>query len=318
MSSILEHLVDLRDPGAVIKAFRDGADANRSAACRKGSIDLIGAPARLIATGDLHDNPLHFARVVDAAGYNDAPSAELAHLTLHELIHSDRLINDMDFSYRVLARAAALKARFPEHVHTLLANHELAQIVGSGIVKDGLNVVNAFNDAVEHTFGSSTGDVAAAINSFIRSMPLALRCAWSLPAGWGSGEGGVGVHEGSTGGDVLCAHSLPAPEMMDRFDLGIFSRDLVEADYEPRRGSAHLLVWGRGHHPAQLSQLGEALGVRLFILGHEKAPTGWLQLSSNTVVLNSDHEFGVYLDMFSDQLARGAPGKVIHLSKSGT
>ena len=30
----------------------------------------------------------------------------------------------MDFSYRALARVAELKTLYPEHVHTLLANHE--------------------------------------------------------------------------------------------------------------------------------------------------------------------------------------------------
>lgn len=289
MASILQHLVDLRDPEAVIAALRAGAEANRGAACRRGSIDVIGAPGRLVATGDLHDNPLHFARVVAEAGFDEpeegaAPKSP-AHLTLHELIHSDRLINDMDFSFRVLARAAALKARFPERVHTLLANHELAQIVGSGIVKDGVNVVQAFNDAVESSFGERAGAVSEAINAFIRSMPLALRCVG--PAG----------NDEEPAGDIVCAHSLPAPEMMDRFDPTILSRDLEENDYTPRRGSAHLLVWGRGHTPEHLGDLGRLLHARLFILGHELAPSGSLVVAPNSVILNSDHKLGVFLDI---------------------
>src|SRR5437762_8269330 len=169
--------MNLQDPAVVRQVLAAGAGANREAACRQGSIDGIRPPGTLIATGDLHDNPLHFARLVRAAGmdcgsdevtkgrsdevgeevartsgsaHSVSPSLGLSvstpsHLVLHELIHSDRLINGMDFSYRALARAAALKAEFPERVHVLLANHELAQIMGAGIVKDGVKVVEAFD-----------------------------------------------------------------------------------------------------------------------------------------------------------------------------
>lgn len=254
------------------------AEANRDASCRRGSIDVISAPGRLIATGDLHDNPLHLARLVNAAGLEgDSP----AHLTLHEIIHSDRLLNGMDFSYRALVRVASLKVDYPEHVHTLLANHELAQIVGAGIVKDGVRVVEAFNDALAHAFGDEAGAVADAIEVFVRSMPLALRCE-------------------TPGGDFLCAHSVPGPAIMGRFDPGVLERDLTDEDYEPRRGSAHLMVWGRGYDAESLEDLVERWGVRMFILGHEHAPQGVTFVPPCALVLNSDHERGVYLPIDLD------------------
>ncbi|GJM18422.1 MAG: hypothetical protein DHS20C14_06350 [Phycisphaeraceae bacterium] len=277
--------LDLRDPDAVCDALRAGAQANRDAACRSGSIDRIEAPGKLIATGDLHDNPVHFARLVHAAGLGAAPgvegddeaeSPEPAHLTLHEIIHSDRFMNGMDFSYRALARVAALKAEHPELVHTLLANHELAQVVGAGIVKHGVRVVEAFNDAVEYSFGEDAPRVTDAINTFVRSMPLALRCV--CPAG-----------------DILCAHSVPGPAMMGRFDASILSRELTDDDYAPRVGSAHFMVWGRGYDAELLEDLTERWGVNLFILGHEHAEHGFALVEPNALVLNSDHERGVYL-----------------------
>ena len=280
---ILEAL-DLRDAAAVAATLRAGAEANRSAPCRQGSIDRIAGPGRLIATGDLHDNPFHLARLVEAAGIT-APGVEpAAHITFHEIIHGDRLVGGMDFSYRALTRIAALKAAFPEHVHTLLANHELAQIIGAGIIKDGVRVVEAFADAVEVTFGGQAGEVLDAIEDFIRSMPLALRCE-------------VG---GRSDGAILCAHSLPAPELMDRFDPAVLSRDLTPDDYIPRRGSAHLMVWGRDHTPDQLRLLADAWGVAAFILGHEKADSGVMFREPNAVILNSDHDRGVYLELDLD------------------
>lgn len=321
-----------------------GAAANRAAACRRGSIDWV-EPSRdrsgrtLIATGDLHDNPIHFARLVEVAGMGGGTSSEAArqgeseagseqaaspsppglaaslprslappsHLVLHEIIHSDRLINGMDFSYRALARVAALKAEFPEHVHTLLANHELAQVVGAGIVKDGVKVVEAFNDALDYVFADEAPRVAEAIAEFVKSMPLALRCV----GGGGSGAAGAG----GGGREILCAHSLPAPWMMNRFDPGILRRELTEADYEPRRGSAHLMVWGRGHDPEQLEDLVERWGVNFFILGHEHAEHGAMFVPPCAIVLNSDHERGVYLpiDLERPPRAEEAMGMVVGL-----
>ena len=95
---------ELNNPDAVIALFEEATEANLDAKCRKGSIDEIAAPGQLIATGDLHDNPMHFQRLIELANLGDDPGeTPRKHLTLHELIHSDRLINGMDFSYRMLA-----------------------------------------------------------------------------------------------------------------------------------------------------------------------------------------------------------------------
>lgn len=271
--------LDLANAEAVIEALRAGASANRNAACRRGSIDRVEAPGRLIATGDIHDNPLNFATVVAAAGLTTGdgpPSGNPAHLTLHEIIHPPTLVGGMDISYRGLTRVAALKARFPEHVHTLLANHELAQVYGAGIVKNGVRVVDAFNAGVEYVFGDDTDAVQDAIKDFVMSMPLALRCVCPQ-------------------GDILCAHSLPAAANMARFDPTILSRDLTEDDYQPRVGSAYFMVWGRGYDAELLEDLTERWGVNLFILGHEHAEHGYALVEPNALVLNTDHAKGVYL-----------------------
>ena len=276
--------------------FRRGAEANRDAACRDGSIDRISPPGTLIATGDLHDNPLHFRRLLAAAGL-DGGDGERAHLTLHEIIHPEVLIAGKDFSYRALTRVASVKSAYPELVHTLLANHELAQIVGAGIVKRGVRVVEAFNDGLDHAFGAEADRVALALGDFVRSMPIALRA--QTPTG-----------------DILCAHSLPGPAAMGRFDPTILERDLTDDDYEPRRGSAHLMVWGRGYDAEQLEDLVERWGVNLFILGHEHAPHGAVLVPPNVVVLNSDHERGVYLpiDLEAKPLPTEAMAQVVPLS----
>ena len=281
------------------RALLDGARANLEAGSRDGAIDRIHAPGNLLATGDLHDNPVHFNALMKAAGMT-AETDNGAHLTLHELIHSDRLVDGMDFSYRMLARVAALKTAFPERVHTLLANHELAQVMGAGIVKDGVRCVDVFNDGVLDTFGDQSEVVTDAIGTFIRSMPLALRCH-------------------TPRGDILCAHSLPAPEAMGRFDATILDRPLTDDDYAPRKGSAYFMVWGRGYDHDQLEDLVERWGINLFILGHEHADSGVAFVPPNAIVLNSDHARGVYLpiDLDNPPSPMRALESVVSLSMPG-
>ncbi len=264
---------------------------------------MIRPPGTLLATGDLHDNPVHLQRLLDVAQYDGhmslvTPSdadgwARPVHLVLHEVIHSDNLMNGMDFSYRALARVAAVKADHPEHVHTMLANHELAQIVGAGIIKNGVRVVEAFNEGVEFVFGDRADEVQDAIEGFVRSMPLALRCE-------------------TPRGDILCAHSLPGIGMMHKFDPTILERGLTAEDYVPRQGSAHLLVWGRGYDAEQIEDLVERWGVSMFVLGHEHVQGGVEFIPPCAVVLNSDHAQGVYLpiDLSDPPLAHEAPGRV--------
>jgi hypothetical protein len=300
----------LSDADAVIDACRAGALANRGAACRRGSIDLIHPPGQLIATGDLHDNPVNFAKLVRRAGMTlnepgleqavepwGKPDGVLKHLTLHEIIHSDRLWNGMDMSYRALVRVADLKARYPEHVHCLLGNHELAQLMNAPVMKDGVRCVEVFDDAVAFCFGDRADDVTRAMHEFIRSMPLALEAHTSR-------------------GVILCAHSVPSAAMMGRFDTTILRRELHDDDYQPRVGSAYLMTWGRGYDHEGLEDLVERWGVTMFILGHEKAEDGVLFVPPNAIILASDHDRGTYLpvDLESPPPPERAAERVVWLA----
>ncbi len=255
----------------MIDLFDRAAAALRTSPVRSGCSVRLPARGRLIATGDLHDNPVHLTKIMKVARLSESPDH---HVVLHELVHGERLVNGMDFSYRVLARQAELVIAYPAQVHPLLANHELAQMSGKRITKGGGDSVQMFNDALDYVFGDDAGDVGEAIGRYIAAYPLALR---SEPA--------PGVD-----GGVFCSHSLPAPLMMDRFDLNILDRELTPEDYEPRTGSAWRMVWGRGHEPEQLEILAANWDVKLFVIGHEKAETGVEIRGPRLIVLNTDHE----------------------------
>jgi hypothetical protein len=109
---------------------------------------------------------------------------------------------------------------------------------------------------------------------------------------------------------VVCAngamvtHSLPSGPSARHFDLRVFERALVDEDFDPPFGAAHLLTWGRAHEPGQLAAFGREWGARVFIVGHEPAPEGVLVRPPNMVVLNTGHAAGRVIDL---DLAAPAP-----------
>src|SRR5687767_13520793 len=95
--------VNLRDASAVISLFERAAESMRRSPVRSGSVIRLPARGRLLATGDLHDNPVHLQKIIRLAKLEGSPDH---HVVLHEMIHGERLINGLDLSHRMLARVA--------------------------------------------------------------------------------------------------------------------------------------------------------------------------------------------------------------------
>jgi hypothetical protein len=266
----VRHATDYNDAAAVIALFHRAAEAVRTSTRRDRSIVRLPARGRLIATGDLHDNPFHLEKIIRLARLEESPDH---YVVMHEMIHGERLLNGMDFSYRMLSRVAELIIAHPDQVHSVLANHELAQMTGRGVSKGAGNSVELFLDALDYVFGERALDVAEAINAFIAAMPIAL----------------ISESPDESGG-VLCAHSLPMAAMMGHFDADLFQRELRDEDYQAPHGSAYLMVWGRQYTIEQTEELAARWGVKLFCLGHEHAETGIEMRGPRVVILNTDHE----------------------------
>lgn len=264
-------------------AFADlletAAEAMRSSPLRDHCTVRLPAHGRLLATGDIHDNQLHLDAVVRAARLKRSADN---HLVLHELIHGERLVSGMDMSHRMLAKVAELVIAHPLQVHPILANHEIAQYRRQHISKGAGDNLQLFDAGLEWVFGDEAEVAADAIGSFVRSMPLALRC-----------ENGT-----------MVSHSLPAAAQMAHFDMSVLGRDLAEGDFDGPAGAAYIMTWGRNHPPEHLEALARAWGVKLFIVGHAHASAGIDFRPPNMVILNTDHEQGRVLEI---DLAADAP-----------
>jgi hypothetical protein len=266
--------ISLTDANAVCGLFARAAEATAGTRGRTGCVVDLPDRGRIVLTGDLHDHLDNYQRILKLARIN---YSDHYHVVFQEVIHGDRLINGHDLSYRALARIAQLKLDRPDQVHQILSNHELSQLTGDGILKDGVSVIDAFRRGLMYVFAEDWEKVDAAIGAYVRSMPLAVRCA----------------------NGVLCAHSLPAPRHRETFDAGILGRPLKDADLAGD-GSAHLMVWGRGLAQTIADELAAAWNVKLFVLGHQHVDMGFEPCGQTMLILNSDHEHGVALPVDLD------------------
>lgn len=262
--------IDLQNASTIIDLFTRAAQANRQTPGRQGASVHLPSTGRLMVSGDLHDHGPNLRTLVRLAELGRSPHH---HLLLQEVIHGPARVRGMDLSSRTLAHVAALKLAHPNQVHVLMGNHELAQYTGQGILKDGANVVEAFNEGLEFMFNDRSPEVRLAINDFILSMLLTVRC-----------ESGV-----------LCCHSLPSPRKMSEFDHTVIDRDLTREDLAG--GAAHAMVWGRNHTDEQAAELRNAWGCSLFVMGHQYMDMGWETFGEDRLILNSDHDHAVALPL---------------------
>ncbi len=268
---------------------------------RVASVVRLPARGRLLVTGDVHDNRVHFEAAVRAARLEASADH---HLVVQEIIHGEGAVDGVDMSHRLLVRVAELVLAHPGQVHPILANHEIAQFRGHGITKGGVHCTQAFDLGLAEAYGDDATQVAEAVAAewqaqegkvnpdatqvaeavgrFIAAMPLAVVCA----------------------NGAMVSHSLPGAAVMRFFDTRVIERVLFDEDFDPPYGAAHLLTWGRMHSAVQLEELAREWGVRVFIAGHEPAPEGVLVRPPNMVILNTGHASGRVIDL---DLAAPAP-----------
>jgi len=245
------------------------AVANLECPLRKGSCVHLPRRGHLMMTGDIHDNVPNLEKIIRLAALHKAPDR---HLILHEIVHGPNFVNGKDLSIRTLARVAQLKLQFPNQVHILLANHELAQIAGAGISKSGVGVCEAFDAGVEFLYGDDAPLIHNAISRYVKSLTLAVRC-----------DNGV-----------FCSHSLPAPRKLDTFDMIVLERPLNDTDYFAG-GAAYEMVWGRNHTQELADKLGRQWNAKLFVMGHQPADMGFDLMGESIMVMASNHEHGMAL-----------------------
>ncbi len=260
----------MNDPSEVIDVLIEAAALNRDEEYLRGSVLHFPNYGQLVMTGDLHGHRRNFGKIQTFCDLERSPAR---HVIIHELIHEEPASYDAsDTSFEVLIQAAAWKCEFPDQVHFLMGNHELAQFTGHEIAKNGRVVTYEYERAVRQAFDSRGDEVNQAMKTFMRSFPLAAR----------------------TQSGVFLSHSLPGPREIDAFDPGLFDRIPTPADFN-EFGAAYLLVWGRYQRPENIDRMTQMVGANFFICGHQPQESGYAVLHDRMIILASDHNHGVCL-----------------------
>lgn len=247
--------------------FHQAAEICTGDARRKGNVIHLEGEDDLLVSGDVHGHRRNLTKIIQAADLANHPRRRLV---LQEIIHGPPdARSGQDRTVDMLLRAVRLQVQHPQQVLFVLANHDLAQVTGNEIAKQGRGACKAFTEGVQYAFGDEADEVSQALNAFLLAQPLAVRSA-----------GGVHV-----------SHSLPAP---DRMELG--GVEILDRPYQPddlrRGGPVYEWTWGRNQTPEQLAELADALDVAFFLLAHRHVDAGWQRLADRGAVITSDHDHG--------------------------
>ncbi len=254
-----------------IELFREAAALNRNDPLRHGSLLELPNYGQVVMTGDLHGHRRNFEKLVAYCRLEKTP---IRHVLLHELIHEEPVTwTAHDRSVELLLDAARWKTFFPDQVHFLQSNHELAQLNDHDITKGGRSVSEDFREGVAEVFGrEELGALLEAINEFFASLPVAARAP----------------------NRIFFSHSLPDSDDLGWFDPACIRKPPDQLDLS-EGGPIYQLVWGRRHDEALLDALSKAWDVDQFVVGHQPQAWGHEVMFDRLLVLASDHNHGVFL-----------------------
>lgn len=257
----------------VIANFRRAAEANQQTPTRDGNVVALTPDVAddVMITADLHGHRRNFNSIRKIADLERHPRR---HLILQEVCHGGPTYpgNGGCMSHGMLEDVAKLKATFPDRVHFLLSNHELAELTDYPIIKNKKMLNLMFRLGLQEMYGAATEKVREAYNEFIRTCPLAVR----LPGG------------------VFICHSLPERSDSRNFDRTIFDRPLEAADLL-EHGDVFDLVWGRDYRIENARAFAKLVAARVLIHGHEPCPEGYHVPNEMQIILDCCAEPGCYL-----------------------
>jgi hypothetical protein len=257
-------------PQKIIDLLNSGAEANTADKFRRGNVIHLPADVRLIVTGDIHGHRRNFERIV---AFADLPENPNNHVLLQEIIHGGpRDAGGGCLSHKLLFDVVRYKLDFPDRVHIIMGNHDIAFINNSKVMKDGEEMNRLTKLALDREFEDASNDVQLAMRQFLFSQPLAVRCE----------------------NRIWLSHSLPADHFVNNFDRNVLDKQLKINDCV-KPGSAYLLTWGRDYSSKTIDKMAELFDVDTFILGHQPQEEGWARVGDNLIIIASDHSHGCLL-----------------------
>lgn len=257
----------------VIQTYERAAEASRNTPTRQGNLIVLDEDAGedVMITADLHGHRKNFNAIKRIAALEEHPRR---HLILHEVCHGGPTYptNGGCMSHGMLEDVAKLKAAYPDRVHFILSNHELAELTDYPILKSRKMLNLMFRLGMQEMYGPATDKVRDAYLLFLSSCPLGVR----LP------------------GNVLVCHSLPDEVDRRGWDASVLTKPLDRLDYR-EQGPVFQLVWGRDFREANAKAFAKLVGAEVLVHGHEPCEQGYALPNTVQIILDCCHERGTYV-----------------------
>jgi Calcineurin-like phosphoesterase len=251
------------DPERLLRTLDKARAGFVSTPGRSGRLVRLPAGVEVLVAGDLHGNVENFRLLLQNAELAKHPRR---HLVLQELIHGPyRYPAGGDKSHQLLDLAAALKCQYPDCVHVLPGNHELAQWTAQRIGKGDEDYNETFRAGVGTAYGEHGAAVYQAYLDLIAAMPMALR----------------------TANRIFLSHSLPGASRLAAFDPVRLERDSCEPEDLRLGGMLHALVWGRDTRPETAAAFLGKVDADLLITGHIPCDRGFDTPNDRQLILDS-------------------------------
>jgi hypothetical protein len=262
----------------VIATYEQAAEANLKTPGRDGNVIFLSAESaeEVMITGDLHGHRRNFNSIRKVANLDRKARR---HLILQEVCHGGPTYstNGGCMSHSLLEDVAKLKVQYPDRVHFLLGNHELAELTDYPIQKNKQMLNLLFRLGLQEMYGPATEKVREAYFAFIRTCPLAVRL-----------------------GKVFISHSLPESVDTRRFDQTVLHRELQSEDFLERT-PVFDLVWGRDYRQENAKAFAELVRADVLINGHEPCPEGQQTPNDYQIILDCCGDKACYVVLPTDE-----------------
>lgn len=250
-------------PQRLWTTLKRAVEAFQTTPGRRGKVVHLPERAEALVAGDLHGNVENFRLLLKAADLAAYPGR---HLILQEIVHGPfRYPAGGDKSHQLVDLLAALKCQFPERVHFLIGNHELAQWQSQRIGKGDVDQNEIFYQGVEHAYGTWAPKIYAVYLELFAASNLAVRAV----------------------NRVLMTHSVPAGKHLANFDAARLEQDdFGEEDYR-LGGLVHSLLWARDPSQSNAEAFLQKMDADLLLTGHIPCEQGYSVPNDRQIILDA-------------------------------
>lgn len=258
-------------PERMLTILRRATEFVKRTPGRQGHTVFLKDAKDVLVAGDLHGHLGNFQTVMNAAALAANPKR---HLVLQEVIHSAfRYPTGGDKSHQLLDLFAALKCQFPERVHLLPGNHEMAQMTGRPIGKGNESYNELFVEGIKAGYGTAWGEIHKAYMEMLKALPLAIR----------------------TPNRMFISHSLVPARNMATFDpASLLAESYDEKEYLPG-GCVYGLLWGRDTSQENAEEFLRKVDADLLISGHIPTDTGYDTPNTKQLIVDCSESPAAYV-----------------------